>query len=98
MNTNMSTKYYFGNVGNDVSNDAHRGFWWVDESVTNHEFLENVILNGSTELIQLKSLFLTCHNVHGQDGQDCAVHGHGHGHFIQWNTREQDLNEHVNNE
>ena len=40
---------YFGNVAKNVANDPHGRHWRVDVSVADHEFLQNVVLDGSLQ-------------------------------------------------
>jgi hypothetical protein len=47
---------YLGSEGKDVSNEFHGELWRVDVRVPHHEFLEDVILNGTMKLLQLCSL------------------------------------------
>ena len=56
-------------VLHDIANDFHRWCWWVDVSVAHHEFFENIVLDGTCELLRLNALFFGGHNVVSQDWQ-----------------------------
>lgn len=47
--------------------------------------LEDVVLDGATELCLGNSLLLGSHNIHGQHRKHSAIHGHGDRHFVQRN-------------
>ena len=75
----------------DVGDDAHRELRRIDISVTHHELLQDVVLDGALQLFVLGTLLQGSDDVEGQDRQHGAVHGHGDGHFVQWDLVEQDF-------
>ena len=52
----MPTVYNLGNVTEDVSDDAHRRYRWVDVGVADHELLQDVVLNRSRQQLRSHSL------------------------------------------
>lgn len=76
-------------VGEDLRDDSHTRLRRVDVGVTNHELLEDVVLDRPGELLGLDALLLGGHHIEGQDRQHGAVHGHGHAHLVQRNAGEQ---------
>ena len=34
-------------IPEDIGDDPHAWFWWINIGVANHEFLKDIILNGS---------------------------------------------------
>ena len=78
-------------VSKHIGDDAHRLLRWINVGVAHHELLEDVILNGATELFGLEALLFSGYNIKGHDGDDGAIHGHGNRHFIQGNLIEEDL-------
>lgn len=55
--------HVLGGVTKDVANDTHGRLRRVDEGVTNHEFLEDVVLDRSLEHGLGCPLLLGCSNV-----------------------------------
>src|SRR5690606_14060429 len=78
-------------VADDVGDDAHRGFGRVDIGVSDHELLEDIVLQGARQLVLGHTLYLGGYNIHGHDGQGGAVHGHGYRHLVEGNAVEQNL-------
>ena len=76
-------------VREDVGDDPHRRQRRVDVRVTNHELLEDVVLDRSGELLGLGALLLSGNNVQGKNRQHCAVHRHGHRHAVQRDARKE---------
>ena len=54
-------------VLDDVGDDPHRWFRWVDVGVTYHELFKNVVLDRACQLILGDALFFARHDVAGQD-------------------------------
>ena len=80
---------YFGRVGENVGNDAHGRLGVKYVGVADHELLEYVVLYGAGELAERHVLLECGHNVHGEHGQDGAVHRHRHGHALEIDAVEQ---------
>jgi hypothetical protein len=51
--------------------------------------LEDIVLNGTAEVLPLDALLLSSDNVHGQNRQHSAVHRHGDAHLVQRDAVEQ---------
>mmetsp|Transcript_28252 Transcript_28252/g.47989 ORF Transcript_28252/g.47989 Transcript_28252/m.47989 type:complete len:708 (+) Transcript_28252:1254-3377(+) len=83
--------HVFSQISHDVSNNVDTWFSWVNVGVADHEFLQNVILNGPGECLFVNALFLGSCDVHGKDRQNGAVHGHTYRHLIKGNIVEKDL-------
>ena len=64
---------------------------WPGGCVADHEFLENVVLDGSGEFLRRNTLLFGGDDIKGHDGKDGAVHGHGNGHLVQRNLVKQDF-------
>ena len=76
-------------VGEDIGDDPHRRRGRVDVGIADHELLQNIVLNGSGQLVRRNTLFFRRDDVEGHDGQDGAVHRHGDGHGIERNAIEK---------
>ena len=85
----VEARHLHGGVFEDVGDDAHGGFWWVNVGITHHEFFEDVVLDGAREFFGGHSLFLGGNNVEGEDGEDGTVHGHGDGDVAQVDAFEE---------
>ena len=75
--------------GEDVGDDAHRGFGRIDVGVPHHELFEDVVLDGAGELGRRHALLLAGDDVERQDRQHRAVHGHRHAHLVERDAVEQ---------
>ena len=78
-------------VGDDVADDPHRRFGRVNIGVADHELLQNVVLNGSAELVLRHPLPFRRDDVERHHRDDRAVHGHADAHFVQRDLVEQHL-------
>ena len=63
----------------------------IDIGVAHHEFFQDVVLNGSAQLLRRHALLFGRDNVERHDRQHRAIHGHRHRHVIERNLVEQDL-------
>jgi hypothetical protein len=79
----VELRHALGREPEDVRDDPHRGFWRIDVGVADHELLEDVVLDGSGEVLLRDALFLGRDNVERQDRQHRAVHRHRHRHFAE---------------
>ena len=70
----------------DRGDDSHRGLRRVDVRVTNHELLEDVVLDRTAQLLSRNALLFSGDNVEGQNRQHSAVHGHRHRDATQVNA------------
>ncbi|MNE62127.1 hypothetical protein D3C80_1573920 [compost metagenome] len=68
--------HFFGRVGKNVCNDLHRRSRGVDIRIPNHEFLQNIILNGSGKFFLFHSLFFCRNNVESHNRNNRSVHCH----------------------
>ena len=76
-------------VGEDVGDDAHRGFGRIDVGVAHHELFEDVVLDRAGELFGRHALLLGRDDVERQHRQHRAVHGHRHAHLVERDAGEQ---------
>lgn len=76
-------------VRENIGDDPHRRLGRIDVGVADHEFFENVILDGPGKLLRTDTLLLGRHHVQREDRQHRAVHGHRHRHRTQVDTVEQ---------
>ena len=53
------------------------------EGAAHHELLEDVVLDGAAKLRLAHALLLGGDDVHGEDGQNRAVHRHGDGYLVR---------------
>ena len=63
-------------VPEDVGDDFDGWFRRVDVGVSDHELLQNVILDGACELLQGRALFQACNDIHRHNGKNRSVHCH----------------------
>ena len=73
----------------DIGDNAHGEFRRVDVGITHHEFLKNVVLDGTGHFFELGALFEAGVDVECEYGEYCAVHGHRHRHLVQGYTVEE---------
>ena len=78
-------------IAEDIADDSHGTFGRINISITNHEFFEDVILNGAAQLLGRYSLLLRCDNIERHDREHRAVHGHRYRHLTERNLVEQNL-------
>src|SRR5699024_9379245 len=79
----VEARHALGGVGEDVGDDPHRGLGRIDVGVTDHELLEDVVLDGPGKFLGGYTLFLGGDDVQSQDRQYSTVHGHRHAHPVQ---------------
>ena len=77
--------------GENVGDDAHRGARRINIGVSDHELLENVVLDGARQRRHRNTLLLRRHDKQRQHRQHGAVHRHRHAHLVERDTVEQDL-------
>ena len=80
-----------GGVPDDVGDDPHRRLRRIDIRVPHHELFENVVLHGAGKLGRVDPLLLGRHDVHRNNRQHSAVHGHRDGHPVERNTVEENF-------
>ncbi len=73
----------------DVGDDSHREFRRVDVGVAHHEFLEDVVLDGTGHFFEARALFEAGVDIEGEHGEHGAVHGHGYRHLVQGDAVEE---------
>ena len=78
-------------VAENIADDMHRRSRGIDVRIAHHELLEDIVLNGTGELLLLYAGFLGRYDVERQDRQHGTVHGHRHGHLVQRNAVEEHL-------
>ena len=75
----VESGHVLAGVGEDVLDYAERLLGRVDVGVPHHIFFQNVVLYGACQLALRDALLFGGHDEEGQDRQNSAVHGHGHG-------------------
>ena len=75
----------------DVSDNLHRELGRIDIGVTHHKLLQDIVLNGTRQLLKRTALLQTGNDVECQYRKHCSVHGHRHRHLVQRNAVEQYL-------
>ena len=80
-----------GRIRDDVGDDPHAGLGRVDVGVADHELLEDVVLDGSGQLLGSHALLLGRHDVGREHREHGAVHGHGDADLAKRNTVEEAL-------
>mmetsp|Transcript_52088 Transcript_52088/g.108745 ORF Transcript_52088/g.108745 Transcript_52088/m.108745 type:complete len:356 (+) Transcript_52088:1486-2553(+) len=78
-------------VAHDVADDAERRARRVDVGVAHHELLEDVVLDGSGELVEGGAALEGGDDVEGHDWDHGAVHRHAHRHLVERDAVEKDL-------
>src|SRR5215469_7327939 len=69
--------------GENVSDDAHRGAYGINVRAAGDVFLQNVILHGTGEFVQIRALFLRHSNIKTEKNRGRRVDGHGSGDFYE---------------
>ena len=87
----VELRHVVGGVLENVADNTHGHIRRINVGVTNHEFLQNIVLDGTGHDLLVYALFLTGYDEEGQDRKNGAVHGHGYGHLVQRNAGEQDV-------
>ena len=87
----VELRHVVGGVLENVADDTHGHIRRIDVGVTYHEFLQNIVLNGTGHDLLVYALFFTGYDEEGQDRKNGAVHGHGYGHLVQRDAGEQDV-------
>ena len=83
--------HFTGSIFNNVGHDPHRWFGGVDIGVADHEFLEDIVLDGARQGGAWHALLLSRDNETGQHRDDRAIHRHRHRNFVERNAVEQNL-------
>ncbi len=83
--------HVFRRVLEDIADDAHGHFRRIDIGVAHHKFLQDIVLNRAGQDFLIHALFDTGLDEEGENRQYGAVHGHGYGHLVKGNPREQDV-------
>ena len=84
-------RHVFGGVFDDVRDDPHRWLGRIDVGVADHEFFENVVLDGACKQGFVVALLFACHDEVGEDRDHRTVHRHGHADFIQRDAVKEDF-------
>ena len=74
-----------------VNHQPHRRRGRVDVFLLRDVFLQDVVLDGAAQALQLDALFLRHRQVHGPDGRGGGVDGHGGGDVAQRDAVEHGL-------
>ena len=78
-------------IAENIGDNFHRGFRWVDIGIAHHELLENIILDGPAQLFRRHTLFLSCHDIKRHDWQNRSVHGHRYRNVAERNLIEKNF-------
>ena len=78
-------------VRKNISDDPHRRGRRIDIGIPHHEFLEDIILNGSGQLGWSNALFFRGNDEECHDGNYGSIHRHGYRHLIQGDLIKEDL-------
>jgi hypothetical protein len=73
----------------NFGNNANAGIRGIDVGVADHEFFENVVLNGAGKLFRLHALFFRRDDIQRHDRKHGAIHRHRYAHLVQRNACEQ---------
>ena len=87
----VETGHALGRIGDDVPDDAHRGFGRINIGVAHHVFFQNIVLNRSRQLLGLHALLFPGNDISREDRNHSAVHRHGYAHFFERDLIEKDL-------
>ncbi len=87
----VELRHVLRSVLEDIGDNTHREFRWIDIGVTHHELLKDVVLNRTGHLFELGTLFETRVDIESKHGKHGTVHGHRHRHLVQGDTVEKHL-------
>ena len=87
----VELRHVLRRVLDDVGHDSHAGFGRVDVRVPNHELLQDVVLNGSGEVLLGDALLFSGHHETRQDREHRPVHRHRHRDVGKRNRIKKDL-------
>ena len=87
----VELRHLLRSIFKDVGNDLHGKCRRIDIGIAHHEFLQNIVLDGTGHFFKLGSLLQTGIDIKRHDGQHGTVHRHGYGHLVQRNAVEQYL-------
>ena len=73
-------------MGDNIADNAHAGFGRINIGIPHHELFQNIVLNGSGKRRLTGALFLSNHNITGQNWQNRAVHCHADTDIAEINT------------
>ncbi len=87
----IELRHVLGGVFEDITDDTHGHGRRINVGVTNHEFLQDIVLNGALENLLVYALFDAGGNEECQNRKYGTVHGHGYGHLVQRNSVKQNV-------
>ena len=87
----VELRHVLGGVFENITNDTHGHSRWVNVGVTYHEFLQDIVLNGTCKDLLVDALFDASGNEECQNRKNGAVHGHRYGHLVQRDAVEEDV-------
>ncbi len=73
----------------DVADDPHARRRGIDVGVADHELLEDVVLDGPSQLLAGHPLLLGGHDIERHHRQHRAVHRHRHAHLVEGDAVEE---------
>ena len=68
-------------VFENITYNFHAWSWRIDVCISNHELLENIILNGASQFGAVHTLLVGHSQIHGVDDGGRTVDGEGRGYF-----------------
>lgn len=80
-----------GSVSHDVTDDSHGRLGRVDVSVTDHKLLQDIVLDGSSQLLLINALLFGGDDEVGEYRQYSTIHSHGYRYLVQRNSVKEDL-------
>ncbi len=86
----VEARHLLRGIAEDVGDDPHRWFGGVDIGVADHELFEDVVLDGSRELLRGDALFFRGDDIERHHRQHRAVHGHGDADLVEGDPVEED--------
>ena len=87
----VELRHFLRAVAENVADDPHGTIGRINIGIADHEFFQDVVLNGAAQLLRFHSLLFGGHNVKRHDWEHGAVHGHRHRHLAKRNLVEQNL-------
>lgn len=83
--------HVLGGVFEDIADDTHGHGRRIDVGVADHEFLQDIVLDGALEDFPIYPLLNAGADEESQDGKHGAIHSHGYGHLVQRDTVKEDI-------
>ncbi len=85
----IEARHFRRAIGDDVADDPHARLGRINVGVADHELLENVVLDGSGELLPAHALPLRRDDIERHHRDHRPVHRHRNAHFVERDAVEQ---------